>query len=381
MEYDVIIVGAGPAGATAAYQLAKVGVKVLLVEKYPLPRYKTCGGAITFKTTKLLDFDISSVVERTIHRVSITSQLEKTFIRSDNKPLCYLVMRNQFDHLLIQQAQKAGAKILDHYSVQHINMETDRVTIQSKNSENFSGKIVVGADGAHSIVARSLGLKTSTHLGIALESEIEVQDKILSDWQDMLLLDLGFIRNGYGWIFPKKNHLSIGVGSWPQNPKGVKKYYAAFDKFCRSKFGSYRVLHTQGHPLPLRLENLPIHRGRSLLIGDAAGLINPLDGEGIYYAIKSAQLAVPYILKNLDNQKIPDFSGYQQTVDEILMPEFRSALKLLWLYNLAPGLVSRGLEKYHWQWNWTCQLMRGELKYTDILKKLGPVKFLLPSTH
>jgi geranylgeranyl reductase family protein len=376
-HYDVIIVGAGPAGSTTAYQLARAGVQVLVLEKYPLPRYKTCGGGITPKTAKLLDFDLSSVIEKTIYRVTFSRRRNHPFTHITDQPFCYMVMRDRFDQLLVERAQKAGATVMDGCNLKDIEIEDQQVKAITREGRRFSGKLLVGADGAHSIVARSLGLMRNIPFGIARESEIRVREDVLSHWQDLMLIDLGSVRNGYGWIFPKGKHLSIGAGSWPQDSRYSKKYYEEFSTFCRSLLGPYEVIHSQGHPMPLRPLGLPIHGPRSLLVGDAAGLINPFDGEGIYYAIRSAQIASPFILQALTNSKSPHFNDYQRAIDEQLMPEFRSARQLLKIYNLAPLLFIRGLKKSERQWEKICGLMRGDLRYFDIVKNLGPLRYLL----
>lgn len=122
---DVIVVGAGPAGATLAYELAKRGIGVLLLEKEKLPRYKCCAGGITRKAVKLLDFDISEVVEDVVYEISTTSDLRSPYLRQHGQPLIYTVMRDVFDHFLVKKAQQRGAVLIDDQKVRRIQVSGD----------------------------------------------------------------------------------------------------------------------------------------------------------------------------------------------------------------------------------------------------------------
>ena len=128
-SHDVIVVGAGPAGATLAYELAKRGIGVLLLEKEKLPRYKCCAGGVTSKAAKLLDFDISEVAEDAIHEVSFTFNLGSPYLGQPFQPLIYTVMRDVFDHFLVKKAQQLGAVLIDGQKVTQIQVSGDWVEI------------------------------------------------------------------------------------------------------------------------------------------------------------------------------------------------------------------------------------------------------------
>lgn len=376
-QKDVIVVGAGPAGATVAYQLARAGAQVLILEKDRLPRYKTCGGGVTVKAARLLDFDISPVVERTITGVAFTSRMGREFTRRADEPLCYMVMRDRFDQFLVDRAREAGAALRDGCPVQKIEVDGPRVTLTTRQDETFTARLIVGADGANSAVARCSGLMRKVPVGIGLESEVRVDAEDLARWQDRLLLDLATIPRGYGWIFPKGDHLSIGVGGPAEDSTRIRGYFQEFTAFCQSFLGTYDVLHTQGHRLPVRGPGMPIHGPRSLLVGDAAGLVNPLDGEGIYYAIRSAQIAAPFIRQALSRSGAPDLAGYGRAIDEQLMPELRHAAWLMRLFSMAPPLFVRRLEKSERRWQAIAAVLRGDRHYTDLGRKLGPFLWVL----
>jgi flavin-dependent dehydrogenase len=170
---DVIVVGAGPAGATLAYELGKKGIGVLVLEKEKLPRYKCCAGGVTNKAAKLLNFDISEVVEDVIYEVSFTLNLGSPYLGQHSRPLMYTVMRDVFDYFLVQRAQQMGAIFMDGQKVMQIQVGADWVEISTAD-DIFRSRLVVGADGAYSVVARELGMGRSMEYVAGIESEIVV---------------------------------------------------------------------------------------------------------------------------------------------------------------------------------------------------------------
>jgi flavin-dependent dehydrogenase len=177
--YDVVVVGAGPAGATLACELAGRGIRVLLLEKEKFPRYKCCAGGVTGRTAKLLNFDISEVVEEVIHKISFTFNLGSPYLAQHSQPLIYTVMRDAFDHFVVQKAQQAGTVFMDGQKVTQIHESGDWVEIQTADNI-FRSRLVVGADGASSTVARQLGLSRHIRYLAAIESEVTVSAEELS---------------------------------------------------------------------------------------------------------------------------------------------------------------------------------------------------------
>jgi geranylgeranyl reductase family protein len=369
---DVIIIGTGPAGTTLGYELARKGIGVLILEKERLPRYKPCAGGITVKTAKLLDLDLSPVAQQVTYGARVTCKDNREFTKWYDQPLIYMVMRDEFDYFLVQRAQEAGAVVADNQRVCQLQVNHKGVEVLTTH-DTFKAEFLVGADGANSVVAKSLDLRKGIELGIGMEAEVSVPREKLIKWDSLMGLDLGHISGGYGWVFPKKDHLSIGVGGSLRQARRLKP---AYQKVLASQdLGSYEIIQFRSHFLPVRKNGTAIQQERSLLLGDAAGLVDPLTGEGIYYAIKSARLAAPIITHCLQAGTI-DLKDYQDTVAKEIMPELKASQALFRLFAWFPGLYFDAVEGSDRLWRASCRLLRGELSYISLKERLGPFQFL-----
>lgn len=352
-SYDVIIIGAGPAGATLGYELGRRGIAVLILEKEKIPRDKPCAGGITSRAVSLLDFDISAVTERIAYGARIMYQLSDEFIKRHKEPLVYLVMRRKFDHLLVQKAQEAGASLIDGVRADELEITASAVRVMTPEGP-FTAKVVAGADGAKGIVAKRSGLMRDVKLDIAIEAEVSVTEGELADWDSLIGLDYGQIPEGYGWVFPKKDHLSVGVGGPVHLSKRLKPYLERL----LQHLGKYNVTDLTGHLMPLRERGMAIQRGNVLLLGDAAGLIHPLTGEGIYYAIRSAQLASPVIAGALQADTI-NLKDYQQAVDSQLMPGLELGQAISKVFSQSPRFYFDLVKRSDIVWMHICQALLG----------------------
>jgi geranylgeranyl reductase family protein len=367
---DVIIVGAGPAGATLAYELGKRGIGVLVLEKEKLPRYKCCAGGVTSKTAKLLDFDISEVVEDTVYEVSFTFNLGSPHLRQHSQPLIYTVMRDVFDYFLVKKAQQQGAVLIDGQRIAQIQVSGDWVEVSTADN-SFRSRLVVGADGAYSVVARELGMVRSMEYVAGIESEIVVPEEELAKWKSRVQMDLGCIPGGYAWVFPKRNHLSVGTGCLVSKAKSLNRRH---QKFLNSlSIGNYTIIRSSSHLIPTCTKGRLVWQDKALLLGDAAGLADPLTGEGIYNAILSAQLAAPVIENSLvhDKGKLED---YQEAVDEKIMSELRTARVLSKFFIRFPYLAFGMIKRSDGAWGTGCNLMLGETNYAAIKERKGGFK-------
>lgn len=342
MNYEVIVVGSGPAGAVVSYELAQQGVKVLLIEKSKLPRYKPCGGGITNKTLKALPIGIQPTIEVKSEGGIFSYGGKQLFKTEIQKTVAWLVMRDRFDYYLVQKAIQAGAQLIDSTGVLNVDQKDKDVKIFT-NKGQYHCQILVGADGVNSVIARSLNLLANRETGIAIEAEVSVPAENLSQQGAFATFDFGALPNGYGWIFPKKDHLSIGVfyakkGKLPS----IKEYLHQFIE-DHDVLAKHELLNIRGHRIPLGGHTGLLHTQRAVLIGDAANLADPWLGEGIYYAVSSARIAANVILKSLDND-LSKLQEYSNIIFRNIGSQFDQARRLAKLTYKFPKLCSKLLQ-------------------------------------
>lgn len=360
---DVIVIGAGPAGAITAYLLAKGGFQVCLLEKATLPRYKACGGGLTWKTIHSLPFDVSPAVQLQAAGGIVTFG-GKPLLKVDvHQPFASLVMRSRFDQYLVEQAVAAGARLVERVNLTRTIQAEGYVEAETNNGK-FRARFLVGADGVNSIVARSNGLMTHRQAATALEAEISVPSRALESQGPYATFDFGAFRHGYAWIFPKKDHLSVGImAAHPGKAPGLK---AALDRFISSQpvLAGGRITELHGHRIPLGGQSSPLHCGRVLLVGDAANLADPWLGEGIYYAILSARQAAEILASALTTQDRPNLSAYTQGIDATIRPQLVAARRWAGLVYAFPRQGSYLLSRSPTLQAAVFDLMRGELTFT-----------------
>lgn len=368
-SFDVAIVGAGPAGAVLARRLAAAGLKTVLFEKERLPRYKTCGGGVQHRVAKLLGDDLAPVVRTTVDRIVFTYRLTRPIERVSPVPVIHMVMRDEFDAYLVDQAAKAGAEVRDRTRVDRVDCAPDGVLLTTA-AGTVRAAIVVGADGANSRVARDVGLAGGVDLDLALEAEIATPDRFRDRWATTALLDLGSLPSGYGWLFPKGAGLSVGVGSPFHYRDRLRPYFERLRRYLQ--LDDAPLERFSGHQLTLRRPGAPIVAGRALLVGDAAGLVDPFTGEGLLGAVVSARLATEPVIRAAGGA-IEALREYQTAVDRELMPELLEARIVLRVFDRMPGLAHRLLGKGTLVWRNLARLMLGESEY----RRLGGGTFRL----
>ncbi len=370
-ECDVIIVGAGPAGSTAAYELALKGVNVIILDKEKFPRYKACGGGITYKAAQLLPFSIDPVVEKIIHEISFSSNYKSQFQRRSDKCFMYCVMRDRFDQFLVEKAIEIGAEFIDSTKVTDVSYNDKSVIVKTSKSE-FKGKVLIGADGANSIVARSCGLSKEIIKGVTLEAEIRLNNHS-EKLHEAVQIDWGTVPAGYAWIFPKNDHISLGVGGPLEVSKYLKSYYQNILK--DHDIPASEVYSLKAHTLPYRLKAGNYSNSNVILTGDAAGLTDALTGEGIYYAIKSGRIAAKVSYEYLSGLS-HDIANYDKAVNEEIMNELLAVFPILHIFHAFPERVHNFIRDNDRAWSAFVRILRGEKSYSSFPDALRLYSFL-----
>ena len=374
-DYDVIIVGGGPGGSTAARSCAKAGLKTLIIEKERLPRYKPCGGCLSTKTVRLLDFDLSPVIENTIYGAKFTYRSQDPFFIESKNPIAFLVMRDRFDQFLIDKALEAGTKILDGEKVTKVEEGADGVEVELTQGKKFRCQYLIGADGSESMVAKSLSLEPQKNdgYGVAVESETPFDSSVPFPKEELQLihLDFGRVPNGYAWVFPKKEWLSIGIGGMFRETKKMnpRQYFKSFLKGLNyiSEGKTGKVI---GHLLSSFYdEKQKVSQGRFLLVGDAAHLMDPLQGEGIYYAVRSGMLAAEAILE-WKREGIAPSDSYQKAVRLDICENLKWALTFSHFVFRFTKLAYRTLKRYPELGEIYIQVLEGKETYQGFVMKV-----------
>jgi geranylgeranyl reductase family protein len=319
--YDAAVVGAGPAGCSAALALAQNGFEVLLMEKAALPRYKTCGGGLLHRAFKLLPPLPETVIERRFQSVDLNFLgTERGYTITRPEPVVYLTMRDRLDHHLARLAADAGVKLVESCPVKNMVVQDDAVKLIA-DRENFRARFVIAADGVHSPIAKAAGWQELPSLAPALEHEVYLEEDF-ARFSQTLRFDFNSIDAGYSWVFPKRNHLSVGILSTRRIETGLPARLADYLK----RLGITRIkkIERHGFLIPLAPRPGPLARGRVLLTGDAAGLVDPVMAEGISHAILSGQLAAVALAHcRLDAGRVA--AHYQSLLDENILRELRAA--------------------------------------------------------
>ncbi len=374
-DVDVIVVGAGPGGSTAARFCAQAGLKTLLIEKERLPRYKPCGGCLSPKTVHLLGFDLSPVLENTIDGVAFSYCFKDSFLIQSEQPMAFLVMRDRFDHFLVKKALEKGTEILEGERVTGVKEKGDWIEVELSKGKGLRCKYLIGADGAGSVVAKSLSLLPGkgNRKGIGLTIEIPFESAVNFQRKDFhhIHLDFGRFPSGFGWVFPKREGLSVGIGGMFFDA-GKRNLLRCFTDFLNglSYINKGKERKVMGHPLPSFYdEGQRVSQGRVLLVGDAGSLIDPLTGEGIFYAIRSGMLAAEAILGSKENGILPS-DLYETAVRGTIFENLKWALFFARFVNRFNKLSYQTLQRYPELGNLYLQVLEGRETYKGFVERV-----------
>jgi geranylgeranyl reductase family protein len=350
VEHDVLIAGAGPAGCAAAFDLASAGKRVLMLDRRTFPRHKACACGLTRKTLRALRYSAEPVVERVCHEVVLQEagpRFHQGVRVADKscevrlkarKVICAMAVRERFDAFCLEQTLAAGAELKKIDSIVAVRESGEWVELEvafgDGVTETLRAPVLIGADGSNGQTRRlAAGLDARRNdprdgewiesrtvepsqepawyaRGFALEATVPFealpQELPAGDAPHDLVFDFAPIAGGYGWLFPKGDHVNVGVGGFvPSNgASGADAMLCEsvtrglLESYTRQKLGvelSEVRAHVSGQHLGLGGHSY-VPRGRVLLAGDAAGLVDPLTGEGIYSAVKSGQAAAGAVM-------------------------------------------------------------------------------------
>ena len=317
MRYDVIVVGAGPAGSTAARECASHGMSVLMLDKAEFPRDKPCGGGVTPAAAALLPFELTPVIERTVTGVHFSYGLFLQYTRTDDTPLWYMTQRVHLDAFLVERAVEAGVVLKERTPIRELERYPAHVVVRA-GQETFEGRALVAADGANGITVKMAGIESGVVNRLAVEGNVSLPGEFPQQWEDHMGIVYGSHPGGYGWLFPKGDHVNIGLGGYRRLAPAYREKLNGLTRFYG--YDPDQLWGVRGHDVPARSRPSPLADGNVLIVGDAGGLVERYSGEGIYGAIWSGMTAARHLAEFLDG-KVNDLSGYHVEVASGLFPD------------------------------------------------------------
>jgi geranylgeranyl reductase family protein len=356
-RFDAIVVGAGPAGSTAALRLAWGGARVLLLDRERFPRDKPCGGGLTYRAVRQLPVPVDPVVEDVVDRFELGFRYRRRFERGGEGPLVLMTQRRRLDAFLAEQAVAAGVEFRDGVRATDLDAAEGIVRFDGTAA---AAPVVIGADGVNGLSSRALGVAGRRRHGVALEGNVSYVYAREDRWRGRAVVELGSVPGGYAWVFPKGEHVNVGVGGWESEGPRLREH---LERAC-VEYGlpSSRLDALRGYRLPMRRPGDAVGSGRAVLVGDAAGLVDPLSGDGIYEALVSAGIAAESVLAN-------DVAAYGARLDSALARTLAASWKAKLALERSPRLVY-GIARLPLVWGFTAAFLRGDLGHPGEAKGL-----------
>ncbi len=348
--YDLVIVGSGPAGSTCARVAALAGLDVILIERKKHPRPKLCGGAINPRINRLIDFDLSAAidVERNAAKVISPQGNIVTAARQDFKG--YLVKRAKFDSFLLDKARQVGVEVIEGEKVISVEQLKRGVRALVKG-DSFKGHILVGADGVNSTVAKALNIRKQwkpENVTLCIAADVPLEPSEISrimrlndnDSEIAIEMYLGVLKWGFGWCFPKHDEVSIGIGARMDKVKNLRIGWTNFiERLEKEKDVKFDISNRSAHRIPFGDTAARYSGRRSMLVGDAAGFVSPITGEGIYYAMLSGIVAAEVAIETVKQKKPLHVRTYDERIKAKIGGELRIARSISNMLYKSPNNV------------------------------------------
>jgi geranylgeranyl reductase family protein len=337
--YDVVVIGAGPGGTTVSRQLARLGLQVCMVDKDVFPRDKPCGGGFSYNIIDKFPYlkKRASDFLRGIAKVGVLHSPNRQIVLEGNVDMA-VTLRTDFDNVLFEEAVHSGVVPLTGTRAKSVNIKPNGVTIELAGGQSVAGKIVVGADGVTSMVARETRLNqrwpssniTACRVCEVPASSSDIIDRYTDDLKYHFFVNLGG-QPGYGWIFPKQDTINIGLGIVGTHAQGLPSRFDAFVRYLTRKdllplnsdlSGAKGALVPTAGPIKQTVSD------RCLLLGDSAGHVSPITGGGISYAMVAARYAARVIADAIerDSCDATTLNKYQSLWQSDFGEDFRNQL-------------------------------------------------------
>jgi len=367
--WDVAVIGAGPAGAMAALAAASQGKRVVILERFRIPRHKTCAGGLIGVSMNALPAGFTPPVQATAtsFTFSLSGGPERT--KTSRRPLVNLVRRDEFDALLVDVAVAAGAAVYDNTVVTHLTVEDDAVRVTTRNQGDMRARVVVGADGSAGRSAAYVGVVLD-QVDLGLEVELVTPSGQAGDWADRILIDWGTIPGGYAWVFPKGGTLSVGVIAERGHPDLTRSYLSEF--LARLDLDQQEVVVSSGHLTRCRTRDSPLYRDRVLVAGDAAGLLEPWTREGISFALRSGTIAGRSAAQAASAASAAEVTAvmkaYAEEISATLAPEMNGGRMFMRAFTRHPRIFYTAIILLPKAWDFVVQAISGDTNFADITK-------------
>ena len=366
--WDVVVVGAGPAGSTAARHAATAGASTLLLDRAAFPRYKTCGGGLIGISLDTVPADLKVPVRQTISTVSFSRGARRLRSRTSAEPILQLVDREEFDAALAESAVRAGATFRDGVRMTAV-AERDGLVELTTDAGTVRARAVVGADGSASRLGNHVGV-VCEQVDLGLEAELAATGDATERWRGRVHLDWGPLPGSYGWVFPKGDRLTVGVITAKGDPAPTRAYLAAF--IDRLGLGGLDVVRESGHLTRCRTDASPVSRGRVLVAGDAAGVLEPWTREGISFALRSgtaAGLAAAAVSRAGDDAAVRAATeGYRSELTGTLGREMAAGRLCLRAFNRFPAVFGAALASTSSGWGAFARVAQGRTTLAELLR-------------
>jgi geranylgeranyl reductase family protein len=353
---DVVVIGGGPAGLTAARVAATAGADVVVLERARHPRYKTCGGGLI--GTSLTALPVAAPVRDRIDRVEITLRGRRCLTRTaDGVGLLSMVNRSELDAALCEAAEAAGAQVRQNAAVRALEQDDGAVRVRLADGSTVLARTGIGADGSSGVTARHVGV-VFDQVDLGLEVELPVDGVRQERWRHTVRLDWGPIPGSYAWVFPKDDVLTVGVIAERGRGELTRSYLADFV----ASLGLDGVTPEQdsGHLTRCRAPESPLRRDRVVVVGDAAGLLEPWTREGISFALRSGALAGAAAAAD-------DLDRYPTAVLSTLEPEMAAGRRILRAFSRRPAAFHAVIATPA-GWAYFARFCRGETSFDRALR-------------